>query len=303
MSQQHWWELYPDRLEYELKALDEAAIEYKRDEEAFSEGVLCLHLSVTVDGEPLNLRAVFPDLYPYFRFEVFAPSLNLSHHQNPLTKNLCLIGRSTELWYPRDTLAFFLTQRLRQVLCSGLSNDPQEVTAIEQHQAEPFSDYYCYEPGTAVIVSGRWAIDTRHTSGTLSIGLQSARTHPLRGAVLKVRDEDGNILAEADCRLQSAFAGGSLWARWVRLPEPPKSLNAKDLFDHLRRQNPYPDKIESHPVGGGRLQVRAGLFPEELSGWRQLDEGWLFACRFEPKESLKVRRKKHQHEKRRKRQK
>lgn len=298
MSWKPWWKIYPERLKYELKALYRAGIEYVKDEEAFSKGVLCLHLLKQRCGA---LRVVFPDLYPYFRFELYADDLRLPHHQNPFGKNLCLIGRSTEFWHnKKDTLANFLTERLPQVLRTGASDDPKEVAMLEQHQAEPFSDYYSYHFGAAVIVDGGWAIDNHCQSGTLLIGVASPNTRLLQGAVLEVRGEGGNVLAESDSRLRQAFSKGQLSARWVRLSEAPKTNNIKDLFMHLRERDLYSHKIDSYPVNDGRLQVRAALFPEEINNWRRLDQGWIFVCRFEPQESWEKRGKKQKPRHRRK---
>jgi len=287
MSWKPWWEVCPGRLDYELRALDQLGIEYTRDEKAFSNGVLCLHLRKQACG---SLRAVFPDFYPYFRFELYADDLSLPHHQNPFGKNLCLIGRSTELWHNKDTLAKFVTERLPQVLKAGASADPEEVAGMEQHQAEPFSDYYSYCDSTAVIVDENWAIDSDHQSGALLIGVTAPNAQLLRGAVLEVRDEEGNVLAESDSRLRRTFSGGELSARWIRLSEPAKICDPAALFVHILKNDPYSNKIDSHPVDGGRLQVRAALFPEEINNWRQLDHGWIFVCRFEPQQSWEKNR-------------
>ena len=130
---------FPKRLEYELNALNNAGIEYSKNEDAFTRGVLCLN--IWIDGVG-NLQVIFPDLYPYFRFEIYAHDLVLPHHQNPFSKNLCMIGRRTENWHIKDTLASFLLERLPKVLKAGKSTDCEEVEGVEQHQAEPISDYY-----------------------------------------------------------------------------------------------------------------------------------------------------------------
>jgi len=297
MNSEPWWETYPDRLEYELKALDRVGIKYIKDENAFSKGILCLHLLDQACGK---LRAIFPDLYPYFRFELYADGISLPHHQNPFRKNLCLIGRSTELWHTKDTLAKFLVERLPQVLQAGSSGDLKEVAPLEQHQAEPFSDYYPYLVGTAVIVDGSWVINPDYQSGTLLIGIASPNNKYLRGVVLEVSSEEGNILATSDDRLKQAFSKDICSGRWVSLSEAPKTQNIKNLFMHLRDKDPHPNKIDSHPVNDGRLQIRAAMFPEEINNWRRLDQGWIFVCRFEPKESWEKRRKKQKPQRRRK---
>src|SRR5215203_2732352 len=100
-----WWERWPGRLEAELVALSDAGIVCKRDEEAYGAGILVLHLEFPADAGKIALTATFPDLYPYFRFEVVAPELQLAHHQNPLSGGLCLLGREGGNWDPTCTLA------------------------------------------------------------------------------------------------------------------------------------------------------------------------------------------------------
>lgn len=285
MNIQPWWEAYKGRLEFELAALDKAGILYELDNEAFAKSVVRLKLRVPIGGHTYQMIALFPDLYPYFRFEVEAPELDLPHHQNPFGKNLCLLGRSSDLWHTNDTLASFLTDRLPTVMKAGTSSDASEVADLEQHQAEPYADYYSYQPGTAVVVGNNLTIDKLVNSGSLLLGLMAPASQLLQAAVLEVRDEDGKVLVQTEDRLRRAYSQGSLVARWSRLIQPPLSNKPIDVFNQLYQIDPHPNKAESYRVEDGRLQVRAALFPEELRGWREVDHGWLFTCRLEPMES------------------
>ncbi len=275
MIRKPWWEVYPSRLEREFDALKEVGIEYMRDKNAFAKRILCLYVEMEKAG---TLRVVFPDLYPYFRFEIYAPELQLSHHQNPFSKSLCLIGRSTANWRADDTLASFLIDKLPQVIHTGTSDNPTEVAGIEEHQAEPFSDYYSCYPGTALIVDGSWEIDASCESGTILIGTISPKDQFLRGAVLEVRDDDENILAQANPQIICSFPRDPLVGRWVRLSSPLKTPNHTERFVYLEKKDPYPDRIRRYRVDGGQLRIRAALFPEEISRWRKCDYGWMFVC-------------------------
>ena len=277
MSRKPWWERYPQRYECELEALQREGIEYTRDKEAFNEGILCLYVKTEIAGV---LRVVFPDLYPYFRFEIYAGDVDLRYHQNPFTKVLCLIGRSTENWRISDTLASYLVKRLPKVVLSGSSNDKEEVEEIEEHQAEPFTDYYTYLPDTAVIVSGDCNIPPNYNSGMLLVGVAPLNTRVLQGAVLEVQDEKENVLIRSDNRLTRIYSEKQLFARWVRLQSPPKILNHAYLFNHLQKKDPCPDKIKGNSVDGGKLKIRAAVFPDETHKWRQSDYGWIFVCSF-----------------------
>lgn len=299
MTQEPWWVTNPGRLEYELKALDEHNLRHSRDEAAFSAGLLRLNVDVPIEGRVEKLVVVFPDLYPYFRFEIYAPELALDHHQNPFTKALCLVGRSTENWHTKDTLASFLVDRIPQVLRAGTCCDPTEARTIdEEHQAEPYSNYYSYHPGASVVLDASWTIDRRHQSGFIVLGIRSLRAPLLCCAALEVRDEDGRILAEADAGLKHVFGHSCIKGRWLRIDSFPPTDDTAKLFNLLQILDPHANKIDSYPIDCGRLQVRAALFPEEVNNWRQLDNGWLFACRIEPQESWEKHRRKNTRRKR-----
>lgn len=139
-----WWERFPGLLEYELDCLSRYGIEYEQSHEALAQGFIILNLRPEFDGEVIRLQARFPDFYPYLRFDVYAPDLNLPHHQNLNQKNLCLLGRDTYNWVPSDTLADFIKNRIPQVLKAGSADSRQAIEDIEERQAEPVSDYYPY---------------------------------------------------------------------------------------------------------------------------------------------------------------
>ncbi len=287
-----WWELFPARLQEELEALQSNGIEYQKDEDAFAKGICRLCLKVPVNGKVLDIEAVFPDLYPYFRFQIFAHDIDLPYHQNPFLKNLCLMGRSTANWCPgSDRLADFIIEQLPKVLLAGDSNDIDEVNSLEEHQAEPFSHYFSYEVGTGIIVDSNWSVDSRYDSGTMMIGLNSLG--PLvQGAVFEIWNESKSIIVESDNRLRQAFSKGFLFARWVRLSEPPKTEKASDLFNFLSQCDRH-KKVDSFLVDGWKIQVRAAVFPEETA-WREANKGWgwIFVCEYNKIRPLQNKHKK-----------
>lgn len=289
-----WWERYPERLTSELEELDRAGIRYERDEDAFVGGILRLRLYPVVDDEELLLVTTFPDLYPFFRFEVEAPNATLPHHQHPFSKVLCLIGRSTGNWHPgRDRLAHFIQERLRPVFRAAASADPDTVRDVEEHQAEPFSDYLSYLVDSLVLIDSAWSIDPTAQSGTLHVGVSSpARgalpTPVVNGAVLDVRDEKSVVLAEADPALAKRFPY-PIRGRWVRFAAPPQTPIAEQIFKLAASKF---SSLMGVPVQGGTIRVLGILFPEEI-GWRTMGDGWLFAVRFEAEQAPLAKGPKH----------
>src|SRR5437868_2505855 len=108
---EYFWDCWPGLLEHQLEELRRANINVVSEARDEVTGTVQLELEHLFEGNQLRLIVKFPAFFPYTRFEVFAPDLNLEHHQNPLTKNLCLIGRSTINWNVDDTVAQFITER------------------------------------------------------------------------------------------------------------------------------------------------------------------------------------------------
>jgi len=99
------------------------------------------------DGAKHPMYAVFSDLYPYFRFEIYAETVSLAHHQNPIGKNLCLIGRETVNWRASDTLADFIRDRLPTVLAAGRENSKDAVAGLRLTKLNRSPAYYRYAAG------------------------------------------------------------------------------------------------------------------------------------------------------------
>lgn len=270
-----WWERWPGRLEDELNRLDRAGIAYELNDDAFRAGVVRLVVNLEVGDEHHRLVVDFPELYPDVRFEVYAPDLNLAHHQHPFAKNLCLLGRDSGNWLPSDTLATFLQERLPIVLQTGRSEDAAEVAGLEEEQAEPFTDYYIFQPSAMLLVDSSWVIDPTIPKGKLLIGIVSYGPS-LRGAVLEVSDEYGVILARADEALVRRYASASkLRGRWIRSAAEIRKEHGKGFLAELNACDPRILTTMWQPVGKRQVDIVGVLFPEETAV-RQTGDGWVF---------------------------
>ncbi len=283
---QPWWERDAERYEYELDALTAAGMAWTRDEEAFAQGFLRLNVDVEVNGERLPLRVTFPDLFPYFRFEVEAPTLSLPHHQNPFQKNLCLMGRATFHWHTSDTVAGVLREQLPKVIETGRSDDGEQARGLEQEQAEPYSDYYPCAP-SMVVLPGKCLIPDGHDHGTFRIvtdGPQGPPGEPrfLRGVLTALRGKDGRVLVEAGAELSKVFSGREVEGCWARLASPIAQGRPDAFLKELLQQVPSSRQARINRVEGAYLQVWGIAFPEETT-WRREDGlGWVFVCLFGP---------------------
>jgi hypothetical protein len=298
MNQQRWWEWNPQILEDERESLRALGIQFSEDPVAERAGIKRLELSaVRVGDDTIDLSVIYPDLYPYFRFEVFASGLDLRHHQNPFQKNLCVMGRDTYNWRVGDTIGAVIRERLPDVMRAGRATVAAEVQGIEENQAEPFTDYYSYEPHSIVLMEAGMRVDPNQAGGTFTIGTQvPADQRPsrfLRGALLKIDHYDSRLVVEATAPIKELYNGQKISGRWHRLPAPPLVDGGTRMLQLLRAKDQrmstlFPTEVE----GGGQLSVAAAVFEEERS-WRGTStkgDGWLFACEVLPRASRPVRK-------------
>lgn len=277
-----WWELNPGRLEYELDALARAGIACEKDEGALAHGIIRLKLRVDVAGELIPVEVTFPDLYPYFRFEVYADTLDLGHHQNPFGKNLCLIGRETYHWNTNDTVAGLLQQQLPTVLETGRSADKETALGQEHQQAEPIGVFYPYQPSMVVMPPG-CVVPGHIDQGTFSVATNGPQGPPpdhfIRGGLVNLRSQHGDLLGEVDPWLLRAFTGDRLQGSWLRTSEPIRHTDLNDFMRAIFRQFPSAQSAPANRVNKGWLQIWGIVFPEEVD-WRESGDGWVFVCLF-----------------------
>jgi hypothetical protein len=290
MTDQLWWNRWPEVLEREKTALQAERISFTEDGPALANGVMQLNLVLPSEMGGHKLQVVYPDYYPYFRFQVYAPDLTLSHHQNPFEKNLCLIGRRTHWWNTTDTAGGLLRDQFKRVVETGNATDIQAVLGEEEEQAEPFSDHYPFAP-SMILIDGGWTIPKVHQRGHLVVGVfppQSREKPPalIRGAVLEVLSETGDVICSASEAIRRTFSSGPFYGRWARVKAPITEGNHGLFIKALNEQHPNLSPRFNHvqwESGEERwLRFCGVLFPEETAH-RKEGEGWVFVCSVERK--------------------
>lgn len=269
-----WWECWPGRLEHEIAELKKAGIPCERDEDAFNKGIVVLNLRHTVNGKEQKFFVVFPDVYPYIRFEIFAPDLNLEHHQNPFQKNVCMIGRSTANWHTSDTVAAFLLSRLPVVIQAGTSSDPKEAKHLEELQGEPITSYYPYSPNSVVLVDSSWSIDPSVDGGILELGIDRTLRSGLHCVIRAVKDRTKNIIAAAEPELANLYPN-RIEGRWVRCKNPILENNQNQFYRQLVAHDRSLEKPKWQKLNMRKVAIVGALFSEEVA-WREKKDGWLF---------------------------
>lgn len=287
-----WYEQYQERLEYELRELECAGVPYEVDDKAKQDGYIVLRLIVDVGGEKIPLIVHYPDLYPYFRFHVIAPELELKHHQNPIIKNLCLLGRRTHEWNISDTIAGLLKSQLPRVLHAARSAPADIAPGEEVPQGEPYTAYYPCQPGAMLIVQSDWQIPSECDSGTLIINTEaSGRGIPtaiIRGIVAEVHDENGDLVAQVDPKLKLPYTGKKLRTVWVRVPSLPATDSPDEHMTYLKeRLPPKLRRAQDHAVYYDVAQKAyldiVGALVEEETGYHEKGDGWIFTCQLKRK--------------------
>lgn len=278
-----WFEEREGRLERELEALREGGTPFEVDSEAKKQGVLRLHLEVTVQAQdtPLCLVATYPDLYPFFRPNVDAPGLEMDRHIHPFVKQLCLLAKPTEYWNPEDTLQDLLDSQLSETLEAGREASPDVVASREGEQAEPFSAYYAYEPNTSLLIDSGFEVGPASAFGARA-GKMHVRFHAdqnlrLRGAVAEIQSGSGEVLHALDERVTSLFSK-EITGQWRWLDQPPSANKAAEILEiagvppYKKRRRRGREKID----GAGWIQGVTGVaFPEEIRPG-EMGVGWIF---------------------------
>ncbi|MFQ5787901.1 MAG: ThiF family adenylyltransferase, partial [Thermodesulfobacteriota bacterium] len=267
MAKKPWWERWPHLYNAQIQALKDADIKYKIKEKSRKKGTLVIHLTYPYEGKDLELEAIFPDFFPFFRFEVSGKNITLPRHQSPVEGNLCFIGRSTENWEIDDKLAKYITDRLPNVIRAGTSATP--LPKIEETQAEPISVFYPYLRDHIVFLDSSKTINPNVKKGTMLIGTMRNHLH----AILEVRDDADDLLVKTDERL-ARFFKTEFKIRWVRLPSAIREMSPSSFRKELIKLHPHLSEPEysdtdvifrNRPGEIRQMEITGVLFPEESS--------------------------------------
>lgn len=290
-----WFENDIQRLEREKNELLALNVSFKIDVEAKEQKLLRIQLRISGDNpnfglpirtEEIELIAVYPDTYPFFRPNVYAYDVNLLRHQNPLNKELCLLGRPTDLWDPQMTLATFLQQQFKKVLVQGQKMDVEELSKDETEQAEPVSEYFgtdikvIVDPSKIEGVAPNGKVEL---VGRITVGIPNDETGS-RYAVLQIKDKEGyKVLSALPKSIEKIFPN-KIQGVIYRIPELLPFSNPADLFEWLKKKLEHQrDKIYFHHTEYKNkrtcnvIKNIIGLnFPEETSAGKKEMRGWLF---------------------------
>jgi molybdopterin/thiamine biosynthesis adenylyltransferase len=274
-----WWELWPERLEWELDALRSAGVEYKILEQDPKTGVLRLSFPYCVNEEVIALEAVFPCFYPYTRCEIIAPELTLPWHQNPYSRNLCLLGRATANWDTDNSLAAFLATQLPKVLSAARTENAEEAKGKEELQAEPLTVFLPCPHGSVVFSLDDTDLPHDVEQGHMHFRV-AASLAEFRGVVSSVFGKGKKTIFEVeDGPFLRAFPK-HFEGYWYRSTFSPSGMSADEFLRRLAVEHPPVAMPKWAEFNGGRYELIGVRIPEE-SAWRELGESWIFILRLE----------------------
>ena len=284
---ENWSIKYSDRYLLELKALKDANIHYEENTEARAQNIVRLSLTIGKDnpiieglGRDLSLIAVFPDLYPFFRPEVYAPDTNLPRHQNPFEKNLCLLPRTTASWRPEDTLADLLKSQLNRLFIQGNILSHDELAKDADEQAEPISEYYPFNnfvlfDSDPYEGAGVPVLDFEEV-GKVKFSVPFTE-FSARIAITNYYDKSGIEIGALPQEINKFFGEHVGTGVVCRVNEPPPK-DPKDFITFLKRKGCKNILDQTRKIKFGAIVIEylvAINFPEEVEPGKN-GSGWLF---------------------------
>jgi molybdopterin/thiamine biosynthesis adenylyltransferase len=255
-----WWDRYPDRLTREVDRLKACGFITAFDPASPKGDVIELSASYTLDGREYQLRILFPDLYPYFRPQVYAPGLSVPHHQNPFDGNLCLIGRNSDNWDPTFYIADVIADQLPKLLDSEKVEKAGDSTA-EELQAEPWTEYLPSNPEFRIA----WNTDINVPAGsTGKVELTYKLDEDVYQAYVSGLTSGGKVLfTETLAHVHEAKSKSSI--PFIRLDSVPPDLKNLEEIVQSRLSDYKPQGLIKRLTHRTRGAFLALFYPEETA--------------------------------------
>lgn len=282
---EEWWVRHPEVLAAEKAGLVALGHPWVIDAAEFAAGRLRIYIDHQYDGVSCRLTAVYPDSFPYFPPEVFRDGTAFARHQQPFTRNLCLLARGGEEWRPGlDTLAVLLQEQFPKIQAVNAAEPASQLVADqEDHVGEPFSSFLPYLQNCVVIVPdetptaqekvGRLLLNIRPVSTDLATALN------VSGALRTISDLNRKPLVEFHS-IPPVFSQ-NISGFWLRLDERPNPSGVSDpevmkerFFRLLNSGVPaFPKAVAT--AKRGQIFVAGFVYPDEVS-WRNNSDDWFF---------------------------
>lgn len=284
-EQADWWVRWPERHQSELAAFAQHGAEtevlYARN------GLLVLSVDWPSGIDRVRLRVGFSPMHPFCRPAVTAPELDLSRHQHPLDKGLCLLTQASGEWRAGQMVADLIAEQLTKIFAANSAHAEGRVAdaaALEEQAPDPISPYYAHlaEPDSAVFYSADQRTPNCSAGfATWAMTRRPAAPHAIEAVLRKVEPAKGPWFAKP---FEMPVSGPEqlVEGRWVRL-SPPKVddvaqiLAAADAAIEAATALQSGVRARMQALASAPVTFTGVLFEEELAyGSGGAGDGWLF---------------------------
>lgn len=286
---QDWWALWPGLFRRECEAFSLLGVVprtiHKRN------GVLILEADWPVEGqpEPMLLRIGYSPLHPFFRPAVAAPNATLERHQNPLSRELCLLTQEAGQWDSNQLVAEFVQERLDHLLRTLAARKDgrfAEAANLEEQAPDPLMPYFAgFEEDSVILFDGQAALPTgQYGLMDVACSSRSSRTNgtAFEGVLRQLKTSTGAAIGKRFGFPTEPQDAQLITARWVKFT-PPVTTDANELLrlaeEELARQGVMqPAGVRKvNESTRGPLSITGIVFPEETRyGPQKNGAGWLF---------------------------
>lgn len=257
----------PERLVAETTAFTDLGWPCDIDEAASQAGRLVIRTRATFGGVEYALEVRYPASYPSFPPIVvnLGPPTG-TRHEHPREHTLCLLRDHGRHWKPHsDRAADLIHGKLPDILCINADPLSEFAAAEEARQAEPFSAYLPYQPGSHVAMPPLDDIPVAQGSARLKL-LGHA---PYRGVLTNLAL--GGQSVDYDLSIKASVV--EVEVPVVALAQAPQTWEPKMLWDLACGKLGRPPNWTSVAIRDARwpkkVRALALMYPDELQ-WRRL---------------------------------
>lgn len=284
-----WWERWPEIYNQELRAFEAHGVEYTV---AFKKyGFLILELIWPVNGkEPIRLNLGFSPFHPFMRPAISAPDSEFERHQNPFSKELCLLVQGSYQWDDKPQLvADFIEERLghlQKTLAARKEGAASEAAILEERAPDPLTSYFAASsaPNSVILFDGRNPLPSAEYGFLRLLCVRrppdAFNDFPFEGVVQRIAAVDGRVIVP-DFNLPVSKNAKVVNACWVKVKRPLSTDDASALLadaqqtikKHALLQPLVLDRFQQ--IWSSSEHITAIVFPEEVE-YGVEGAGWLF---------------------------
>jgi hypothetical protein len=289
-ADQGWWTIWPEILDAEMAAFARLGIAPLTIHKG--NGVLILEADWPAQGrfETMLLRIGYSPLHPFFRPAVAAPNESLERHQNPLSRELCLLTQESGQWDSNQLVADFIQERLDHLLRALEARKEArwaDAASLEEQAADPLMPYFApaSEDDSVILFDGQAALPpAQHGLLKVVCSPRFSRTNgaAFEGVLRQVKSSNGTAVGKWFGFPTDPQGAQVLTGRWVKFT-PPATTDARELLrlaeaELARQAVMQPSSVRKvNEAAHGPLSITGIVFPEEVKyGAQKTGAGWLF---------------------------